>query len=178
MNGFSTFYYSESNGSPFDKIKPYIHMINIVENNVTKETPEVDYANIACQIIGKSLLFTIGMGVKFTNIIPSNRISIPNDKQITINIDFKSLMQMLHISYESIHSAAGRVPVAIDIDVTTESNDNNSWDVPLVSGHAIYDWSYKCISIFITDLYTNIIPVARNKILHMGVSFIFIVRLS
>ena len=143
-------------------------MINIVENNVTKETPEVDYANIACQIIGKSLLFTIGMSVKFTNIIPSNRISIPNDKQITINIDFKSLMQMLHISYESIHSAAGRVPVAIDIDVTTESNDNNSWDVPLVSGHAIYDWSYKCISIFITDLYTNIIPVARNKILHMG----------
>ena len=153
-------------------------MINIIENSVTKETPEVNYASITCQIIGKSLLFTIGMGVKFTNIKPSNRISFPNDKYIAINIDFKSLMQMLHISYESIHSTAGRVPVAIDMVVATESDDNNSWDVPLVSGYAIYDWSYNCISISITDLYSGIFPVERNKILHMGVSFIFILRLS
>lgn len=153
-------------------------MINIIENNVTKETPEVNYANISCQIIGKSLLFIIGMGVKFNNILSSNRISFPNDNFISINIDFESLMQMLHISYESIYSASGRAPVVIDIKVVDESSDNNAWDVPPVSGSAVYNWSKKCITIGIPDLYTDIFPVSRNKILHMGVSFIFNVKLS
>lgn len=77
-----------------------------------------------------------------------------------------------------IYSASGRAPVVIDIKVVDESSDNNAWDVPPVSGSAVYNWSKKCITIGIPDLYTDIFPVSRNKILHMGVSFIFNVKLS